>query len=72
MALSNLTISCSEVKFWSFDFMDCYTSRATSQNFMKELNQSELPFLSYGSECIRTLKIKKTVNLTYMGFRLVY
>ena len=38
--------------------MDCYTSRATSQNFMKELAQSDLLILSYGSGCITTKKIK--------------
>ena len=39
--------------------MDCYTSRAISQNFMNELAQSDLLFLSYGSGCIMTPKIKK-------------
>ena len=29
--------------------MDCYSSRAESQNFMKELAQSDLLFWSYGS-----------------------
>ena len=38
--------------------MDCYTSRAISQNFMNELAQSDLLFLSYGSEYITIHKIK--------------
>ena len=59
LALLNLTRSCSEVKFLSFDYMDCYTSRATSQNFMKELAQSDLLFSRYGSGCITTPKIQK-------------
>ena len=42
--------------------MDCYRSRATSQNFMKELAQSDLLFLSYGSGYITTPKIKITGN----------
>ena len=44
--------------------MDCYTSRAISQNFMNELAQSDLLFLSYGSGCITTPKLKKTQNFT--------
>ena len=36
----------------------CNASRAISQNFMKELAQSDLLFLSYGSGCITILKIK--------------
>ena len=40
--------------------MDCYSSRAASQNFMKELAQSDLLFSSYSSGCITTPKIKKT------------
>ena len=37
--------------------MDCYTSRAISQNFMKELAQSDLLFSSYGSGCITIHKM---------------
>ena len=59
----NFTITCSEVKFSSFNFMDRYRSRATSQNFMKELSQSDLLFLSYGSGYISTPKIKKKRKL---------
>ena len=66
-----MTIYCSEAKFWSFDFMDCYTSRALSQNFMKELAQSDLLFLSYGSGCIITTKIKQAENFTYTGYSLI-
>ena len=62
--LLDLTISYSEVKFWSFDVMDYYSSRAAYQNFMKELLQSDLLFLSYGSGCITILNIQKTQNLT--------
>ena len=36
--------------------MDCNSSRAASQNFMKELGQSDLLFLSYDSGCITTPK----------------
>ena len=42
--------------------MDCYSSRAVSQNFMNELAQSDLSFLCYSSRCVTTLKIKKTQN----------
>jgi len=44
--------------------MDCYSSTAASQNFMKDLAQSDLSFLSYSSGCITTPKIKKTKHLT--------
>ena len=66
-----MTISCSEVIFWSFDVMDCYSSRAASQNFMKELAQSDLLFLSVASGCITTQKIKETENLAHTGYSLI-
>ena len=44
--------------------MDCYSSRAASQNFIKKLAKSYLLFLSYGSGWITTQKVKKTQNLT--------
>ena len=34
--------------------MDCHVSKCESQNFMKELAQSDLLFLSYDSGCITT------------------
>jgi len=40
--------------------MDCYSSRAASQGFMKELTQSNLLFSSDGSGCITTPKIKNS------------
>ncbi len=46
--------------------MDCYSSRAALQNFMKELAQSDLLFSSYGSGYITTQKIEKTQNLTFI------
>ena len=46
--------------------MDCYTSRAISQNFMKDLAQSDLLFLSYGSGCITAPKNSKTQNITFI------
>ena len=42
--------------------MDCFSSRAISQSFMKELAQSDLLFSSYGSGCITTPKIQKFKN----------
>ena len=44
--------------------MDFYSSRAESQICMKELGQSDLTFLSYGSGCLTTPKNKKTQNFT--------
>ena len=49
----------SDLLFLSFDVIDFYSSRAASQNFLKELAQSELILLSFGSRCITTLKIQK-------------
>ena len=52
----NLTLMQDMVIFKSFDVMDYNSSRAASQNFMKELGQSDLLFLSYDSGCITTPK----------------
>jgi len=52
--------------------MDYYTSRATSQNFMKELAHFDLLFLRLWLwMCNNPKNKKKTENFTYTGYSLI-